>query len=130
MLNISFDGWFKIKTIFPQILYLIQSGVPIIDIGFVSENDLTAHYLNADVIIFPSLYESFGLGLIEATKFNLPIMASNLPYVFEVVEPNITFDPTSSQDIYTAFLKSKEILGNSAKIKCKNKIYDLIQEIK
>lgn len=121
------DLHFKLKQ---RILKLIQSGVPIIDIGFVSQNELMAHYFNADVIIFPSLHESFGLGLIEATKFNLPIMASNLPYVFEVVEPNITFDPFSSQDIYSAFIKSKEILGCKSKIISENKIYQLIQEIK
>jgi glycosyltransferase involved in cell wall biosynthesis len=113
-----------------RILNLIQSGLPIIDIGFVSQNELTTHYLNADVIIYPSLQESFGLGLIEATKFNLPIMASNLPYVYEVVEPNITFDPFSSHDIYSAFVKSKQIFGCKSKIISENKIYQLIQEIK
>ena len=51
-------------------------------------------------------------------------------YVFEVVEPNITFDPFSSQDIYSAFVKSKEILGCKSKIISENKIYQLIQEIK
>lgn len=121
------DLHFKLKH---RILELIQSGVPIIDIGFVTQNELTAHYFNADVIIFPSLHESFGLGLIEATKFNLPIMASNLPYVFEVVEPNITFDPFSSQDIYMALVKSKEIIGYKSKIISENKINQLIQEIK
>jgi glycosyltransferase involved in cell wall biosynthesis len=118
---------FKLKN---RISKLILSGVPIIDIGFVPENELIEYYFNADVIIFPSLHESFGLGLIEATKFNLPVMASNLPYVFEVVEPNITFDPFSSQDIYLAFVKSKEIIGYKSKITTKNKIIQLIQEIK
>ena len=121
------DLHFKLKQ---RIFKLIQSGVPIIDIGFVPQNELTEQYLNADVIIFPSLHESFGLGLIEATKFNLPIMASNLPYVFEVVEPNLTFDPLSSQDIYAAFVKSQQIVGCKSKIISENKIYQLIQEIK
>ncbi len=113
-----------------KILQLNQRGIPIIDIGFVTFEKLTYQYLNADIVIFPSLHESFGLGLIEAAKFNLPIMVSNLPYAYEVVEPNITFDPFSSSEIYNAFIKSNEILDKKSKIKCENKINQLINEIK
>ncbi len=117
------------KKLKQKILQLNQRNIPIIDIGFVSKNVLFHEYLNSDIVIFPSLHESFGLGLIEATKFNLPIMVSNLPYAHEVVEPNITFNPFSTNDIYIALKKSINILGEKPKIKCENKIKELINNI-
>jgi len=108
---------------------LNEKGIPINNIGFVSNNKLIEYYVNTDIVIYPSLNESFGLGLVEAANYNLPIIASNLPYVFEIVEPNLIFDPFSSKDILAAFIKSKQILGCKSKIKTKNKISDLFKEV-
>ena len=60
----------------------------------------------ADFLIFPSLNESLGLPLIEASFYNLPIIASNLDYVFDVCNPISTFDPRSEEDIYQKILES------------------------
>jgi glycosyltransferase involved in cell wall biosynthesis len=52
--------------------------------------------------------ESFGLPLIEARQAGLPILASELDYVRDVVDPEQTFDPDSPMSIARAV---KRFLG-------------------
>lgn len=59
-------------------------------------NDL---YRQSGALIYPSLFESFGLPLIEAAMIGLPILGSNASYVTDVVEPSGVFDPDSPQAI-------------------------------
>lgn len=69
---------------------------------------ITQLYQQTHAVIFPSLLESFGLPLIEARMADLPILASELDYVRDVVEPVQTFDPYSAVSIARAvkrFLK-------------------------
>ena len=50
-------------------------------------------YFNCPYLIFPSIIESFGLPLIEAADSGMKVIASDLPYVYDVVKPSLTFDP-------------------------------------
>ncbi len=59
----------------------------------------------AKCMIFPSWLESFGLPLIEAQKFNIPILAPELDYVRDVVKPHQTFDAKSPISICSAVLR-------------------------
>ena len=63
-------------------------------------------YEIVDFLIFPSLNESLGLPLIEASFYNLPIIASDLDFVYEVCKPSKTFDPLSEEDIYRKILET------------------------
>ena len=63
-------------------------------------------YKIIDFLIFPSLNESLGLPLIEASFYNLPIIASNLDYVYEVCTPDFLFNPYSEKDIFQKILES------------------------
>ena len=56
-------------------------------------------YEIADFLIFPSLNRSLGLPLIEASLYELPIISSNIDFVYEVCKPLRTFDPFSEEDI-------------------------------
>jgi len=51
----------------------------------VLEEELPKFYNLADVFVFPSLYEGFGLPLIEAMACGLPIIASNVTSIPEIV---------------------------------------------
>jgi len=72
----------------------------ILFIGKQPLNVINQIYRIVDFLIFPSLNESLGLPLIEASLFNLPIIAANLDYVYDVCKPKITFNPISIEDIY------------------------------
>ena len=69
------------------------------NIGFLSHSVLLEIYQDYDVLIYPSLLESYGLPLIEARQQGLKIVASELDYVRDLVDPQETFDPTSAISI-------------------------------
>jgi glycosyltransferase involved in cell wall biosynthesis len=54
-------------------------------LGFVPEEDLPVLYSGASSFVFPSLYEGFGLPLVEAMACGVPIVASNMSSIPEVV---------------------------------------------
>lgn len=53
-------------------------------------------YSHTGALIYPSTFESFGLPLIEARQAGLPVLASELDYVRDVLDPEQTFDPESA----------------------------------
>jgi glycosyltransferase involved in cell wall biosynthesis len=59
-------------------------------------------YDQAQALVYPSLMESFGLPLLEARQAGLSILASELDYVRDVVDPEEVFDPRSPQSIARA----------------------------
>lgn len=62
--------------------------------------DLVFFYKNALALINPSISEGFGLPLVEAAYFNLPIIASNLEVFKELFgEEYIYFDPKDVKSI-------------------------------
>jgi glycosyltransferase involved in cell wall biosynthesis len=58
--------------------------------SIISDNELYQHYADADILLFPSRYESFGLPLIEAMSFGIPVVATRAAGVSEVVVDNET----------------------------------------
>ena len=73
-----------------------------------SLKDLQTLYTQAGTLIYPSLTESLGLPLIEARAAGLPIIAGELDYVRDVVDPEETFDPQSPVSLARAV---KRFLG-------------------
>lgn len=55
-------------------------------LGRVSDGELAALYRDASALAFPSRAEGFGLPLVEAMAAELPVVASDLPVVREVVD--------------------------------------------
>lgn len=87
-------------------------GLNILNVGFLKMAEVRQGYANSRALIYPSLLESFGLPLLEAKSFKLPILASELDYVRDVVDPEFTFDPLSSVSISRAvkrFLRFDEL---------------------
>jgi len=54
--------------------------------GYVAAEDLPALYNLADLFVFPSLYEGFGLPPLEAMACGLPVVASTAPALREVLD--------------------------------------------
>ena len=68
-------------------------------------------YKQSTALIFPSLFESYGLPLVEANHYKLPVIASELDFVRDILDPVETFDPNSAKSISRSikrFLKIKE----------------------
>jgi glycosyltransferase involved in cell wall biosynthesis len=70
--------------------------------GQLSHQEVLALYKKSGAAIFPSTLESFGLPLIEARQAGLPVLASELDYVRDVLDPEQTFDPESALSIARA----------------------------
>ncbi|HLC38604.1 MAG TPA: glycosyltransferase family 1 protein [Patescibacteria group bacterium] len=64
--------------------------------GFISDEELPYWYNAATAFIFPSLYEGFGLPVLEAAKCGTPVLSSNSSSLPEVLgEAALYFDPKS-----------------------------------
>lgn len=67
-------------------------------LGFVSEAQLKALYQGAQAYIFPSLWEGFGLPMLEAYALGCPVLASNAGALPEVGGSAAVYaDPTSEK---------------------------------
>ena len=78
----------------------------IIFLGDQPQRTIHKIYKIVDFLIFPSINESLGLPLIEAKLHEIPIIASNLDYVYDVCNPKYTFNPYSEEDIYNKIVES------------------------
>lgn len=58
----------------------------IIFTDFVEDQDLPSLYSGAEVFLYPSLYEGFGLPLLEAMACGVPVITSNLSSLQELAE--------------------------------------------
>lgn len=104
----------------------------IINIGRVSKEEVLKYYMNSRALVFPSIEESLGLPLIEAAFLGVPIIASDLPYVYSVIENPIVFDPKDFEKIANTlecFLDGKWN-DFKQKNKVKNQVYEIIDYFK
>ncbi|MEM1158914.1 MAG: glycosyltransferase family 1 protein [Verrucomicrobiota bacterium] len=68
--------------------------------GYISQNELVEWYQNACVMVYPSLFEGFGLPPLEAMACGCPVVASNTTSIPEVVgDAAILVDPESVDEI-------------------------------
>lgn len=100
----------------------------------ISDEVLLNCYDNADVLCFPSLYEGFGLPILEAQARNCAVITSNISPLKEVAGDGAIFvDPNSVQDISEALdvLENDEIrldLILKGKQNIKNYLPEIITE--
>lgn len=73
--------------------------------GFVADSTLELLYQGCDLMVFPSLYEGFGLPIVEAQSCGAPVIASGVSSMPELVAPGATFDPESVDDISCAMVR-------------------------
>lgn len=71
----------------------------VINLGFVPDEDLVKIYNLATMYLQPSLYEGFGLPLLEANASGCPVIASKTQALVEIAEDSCLFaDPKSVDD--------------------------------
>ncbi len=71
--------------------------------GYVPPEEMPALYNAAELFVFPSLYEGFGLPVIEAMACGVPVVASNLSAIPEVAgEAALLVDPRDVEQLCDA----------------------------
>jgi glycosyltransferase involved in cell wall biosynthesis len=71
--------------------------------GYVADADLPTLYAGADLFVYPSLYEGFGLPPLEAMACGTPVLTSNTSSLPEVVgDAGVTVDPRDERAIASA----------------------------
>lgn len=67
-------------------------------LGYVDEGDLPALYTGADVFCFPTLYEGFGIPVLEAMACGTPVVASNTSSLPEAAgDAALLMSPTDTE---------------------------------
>jgi len=58
-------------------------------IGWINEDEKNAFYHRANLVVFPSLYEPFGMVMLEALTMHKPVVAFDTPPMSEVIHHNV-----------------------------------------
>jgi glycosyltransferase involved in cell wall biosynthesis len=78
----------------------------------VSNEDLPAVYSGASLLAYPSLYEGFGMPVLEAQQCGVPVVATHSGAIAEVAGPHsLVIPPTSAEEIAEKMLM---VLTNSS----------------
>jgi glycosyltransferase involved in cell wall biosynthesis len=80
-------------------------------IGFVEQEDLASLYQSAEVFIYPSLYEGFGMPILEGMVSKVTVVTSNTTSIPEVISEQAGYlvdDPTSINEIKIQLQKALE----------------------
>lgn len=74
--------------------------------GFIDDEQLPGLYAGADFVVYPSLYEGFGLPVLEAMASGAPVITSNISSLPEVAgDAALLVDPHSVSELCNAMLK-------------------------
>lgn len=67
-------------------------------VGYVADEELPSYYAGARVFVLPSLYEGFGIPILEAMACGTPVVASSVSSMPEVVgDAGLLLDPADEQ---------------------------------
>ena len=89
------------RAVFRKVIDHVPAGV--IVTGHLSDRELAAVFRGATALIFPSLYEGFGIPPLEGMVSGCPVIASRIPPVEEVCgDAALYFDPTNISSLHAA----------------------------
>ncbi len=114
-------GWLY-EEIFTKVKKLgLESRV--IFTGFVPDEELPAFYEQAQCLVLVSLYEGFGLPVLEAMHYGCPVVASNVSSLPEIVgEAGVLVDPENVDEITAGIqeaMKNKKELAKKSQEQAK-----------
>jgi glycosyltransferase involved in cell wall biosynthesis len=96
------EGWLN-DALFQAISESRSVRDRIIVTGYVPDTDLAPFYSGALAFVYPSVYEGFGLPVLEAMQCGAPVVTSNTSSLPEVVgEAGIMVDPADADALCAA----------------------------
>ncbi|MDE1546528.1 glycosyltransferase family 1 protein [Dechloromonas agitata] len=105
------DGWGGVNVASIAERFGVERNIRVL--GYVSEEQLATLYSHALFLAMPSLYEGFGLPLLEAMARGIPVLASDCSSMPEVVgNAGVLVDPHDVSSIVKGLV---EILENGAR---------------
>ncbi|MDN3988213.1 glycosyltransferase family 1 protein [Zwartia sp. IMCC34845] len=95
---IGMTGWHS--TEIERLIAPLQRAGYIRQLGYVTRDDLATIMAGATTLIYPSIYEGFGLPPLEAMASGTPVICSNVSTLPEVVgDTGILIDPNDSEKL-------------------------------
>jgi glycosyltransferase involved in cell wall biosynthesis len=102
------DGW-QTEEVLPALARLEETGCGKW-LRYVPRDDVFSILQSAHAMVFPSLYEGFGLPVLEGFASGIPVIASNTTSIPEVAgDAAILVDPMSVEAIADAMLRSVDM---------------------
>ena len=72
----------------------------------ISRDTLLTYFEKVENLIYPSLFEAYGLPLVEAKRYNMKIISADLDYAWDLIKPDDFFNPYSSLSIFRALTRT------------------------
>lgn len=84
----------------------LQRVLPNIEItGYVPSRELAQHYLSGSLLAFPSMFEGFGIPMVEAMRASLPVICSASTSLPEIAADACMLVPPLDVDAWTAAIE-------------------------
>ena len=109
---------------------VIFNNIEIINVGELDHKDIILLMSKTIFLVFPSIFESFGLPLIEAAQLGLKVIAPKTDYVTELIKPSLFFNINSPNDLKNKMYFALNNETPSTKIKIESKISNMLKELK
>ena len=91
------------------------AGQPVTFMGYLRGERLSQAYASADIFVFPSRLETFGLVVIEAMASGLPVVAARVGGVADIVTEGVNGYTFKSGDVAALLAGVRKIAGNREK---------------
>ena len=115
---------------YKSILSNLSVKYPIINHECLNDNELVNLYCESEFFIFPSKFESFGLGIVEAVECGCKVIGSDLPFLHQICKPTFVFNQDSVNSIFNALEYSYFSETNQSQLNVTNDIKQLINILK
>lgn len=78
--------------------------------GYIPDDVLPSVYAHAQCFVYPSLYEGFGLQIVESLQMETPVICSNVTSLPEILgDEECTFDPLDQQSLVKLLRKMCDV---------------------
>lgn len=111
-------------------LQINSAALKISNLGNCPYQEVQKLYKDCGAAIYPSTFESFGIPLIEAKRLGLSILAPELDYVRDLLDPKESFDPYSAISIARAVKRHLGITQAPLVIDSATQFVDFLMESK